>query len=289
MRRHGARSLPGHLPLEAGPVGRSVDGDRRRDPSRTDPRGTLVTILCYHTVDPRWQSPMAVSPAEFDRHCRWLATHRDVVPLDRALATLETTGQLPGSTVALTFDDGLDGVHRFALPILRRYRLPATVFVVGRSLLPDDSQPVDWVDDPPTWPLRTMGRDQLLDWLDAGLDVQSHSLHHRDLTELAPSALAHDLLTSREVLHAALGVPAPLLAYPRGRHDERVRAATEQAGYVAGLALPDGPESGGRWAVPRVGVHGHNGVRTVRMKTSPHWLRLRAHPVYPRLRSLARR
>lgn len=248
-----------------------------------------MTILCYHTVDPRWRSPMAVSPDEFDRHCRWLATHRDVVPLDRALARFHGTGQVPRHTVALTFDDGLDGVHRFALPILRRYRLPATVFVVARSLVPDDPRPVDWVDDPPSWPLRTMGRDQLLDLLDAGLDVQSHSLHHHDLTGLDDATLDADLRTSRSIVGDALGIPVRLLAYPRGRHDARVRAATERAGYAAGLALPDGPEDGGRYAVPRAGVHGHNGVGTVRLKSSPHWMRVRTHRAYPRLRSLTRR
>lgn len=247
-----------------------------------------MTILCYHTVDPRWRSPMAVSPDEFERHCRWLATHREVVPLDRALARYHGTGQVPGDTVALTFDDGLDGVHRFALPILQSYGLPATVFVVARSLLPDECRPVDWVDDPPAWPLRTMSRDQLLDLLDAGVDVQSHSMHHHDLTRLDDAALDADLRTSREVLAEELGIPIRLLAYPRGRHDDVVRAAARHAGYAAGLALPDGAEQGGRYAVPRVGVHGHNRVGTVRLKTSPRWMRLRTHPIYPRLRSLTR-
>lgn len=233
---------------------------------------------------------MAVSPAEFERHCRWLATHREVVPLDRALARYHGTGRVPGDTVALTFDDGLDGVHRFALPILRSYGLPATVFVVARTLLPQAGRrPVDWVDDPPSWPLGTMSRGQLLDLLDAGIDVQSHSLHHRDLTRLDVATLDADLRTSREVVADTLGIPVRLLAYPRGRHDDAVRAATRRAGYGAALALPDGPEPGGRYAVPRVGVHGHNRVGTVRLKTSPRWMRLRTHPVYPRLRSLTRR
>lgn len=249
-----------------------------------------MTILCYHTVDPRWRSPMAVSPASFDRHCRWLATHREVVPLSDAIARRSGAGGSgAGDKVALTFDDGLDGVHRFALPILRRYGLPATVFVVARTLLPGHATPVDWVDDPPAWPLRTMERDQLLALLDAGVEVQSHSLHHHDLTTLAPADLEDDLRTSREVVAATLGTPVDMLAYPRGRHDERVRAAAGRTGYAVGLALPDGPEAPGPYAVPRVGVHGHNGVGVVRVKSSPHWVRLRTHPVYPRLRSLVRR
>ena len=33
-----------------------------------------MSILCYHEVDPDWQSTLAVDPADFDAHCRWLAT-----------------------------------------------------------------------------------------------------------------------------------------------------------------------------------------------------------------------
>ena len=231
---------------------------------------------------------MAVSPAAFDQHCRWLATHREVVPLDVALTRMDGNGWVGGDTVALTFDDGLDGVHRFARPILRRYGLPASVFVVARTLLPAHERPVDWVDDPPSWPLRTMDRDQLLDLLDAGLDVQSHSLHHHDLTSLDGAALDHDLRTSREVISDALGTPVRTLAYPRGRHDAHVRSATQRSGYTIGLALPDRPELVGPYAVPRVGVHGHNGVATVRIKSSPHWTRLRTHAAYRRLRSLTK-
>lgn len=239
-----------------------------------------MTILCYHTVEPDWRSPMAVPPDRFAEHCRWLATHREVVPL----ADLGVDGERD-RRVALTFDDGLSGLHEHALPLLRRYRLPATVFVVTRTLLGAGGE-VDWVDDPPAWPLRTMTRDQLLDLLDAGVDVQSHSHAHADLTTLDDAACLEDLRLSRQVLADTLGTEIRHVAYPRGRHDDRVRAHAAAAGYEAGYALPEGPEPPGRFAVPRVGVHGHNGLGTLRLKTLSAYASVRHHRAYAGVRPL---
>jgi hypothetical protein len=39
-----------------------------------------MTILCYHSVGPDWQSPLAVTPSELASHCRWLARVGRVAP-----------------------------------------------------------------------------------------------------------------------------------------------------------------------------------------------------------------
>ncbi len=61
-----------------------------------------MTILCYHSVEPDWRSPLAVHPADFDRHCSWLVRHRQVVSLGAAVQRLDASGRLPRGTVALT-------------------------------------------------------------------------------------------------------------------------------------------------------------------------------------------
>src|SRR5436309_13449222 len=77
-----------------------------------------MTILCYHAVEPDWDTPLAITPADFAAHMTWLARHRRVVPLDAALSSVGASGLLPRGTTAITFDDGFAGVYRYALPIL---------------------------------------------------------------------------------------------------------------------------------------------------------------------------
>jgi peptidoglycan/xylan/chitin deacetylase (PgdA/CDA1 family) len=247
-----------------------------------------VTILCYHSVHPRWNSPLAVEPGAFAQQAAWLRARRTVVPLLEALPRLDATGRLPRGEAVLTFDDGFDDNHENVLPVLTRERLPATVFLVAETLTPA-GRPVDWVDTPGTEPLRTLTVDQVLEMQDAGIDFQSHSWAHHDLTQLTSAECVRDLTDSREFLSDLLGRPVTVLAYPRGLHDRKVRDAAEAAGYTHALALPERAEEVGPYAVPRVGIYRGNGPLTVRMKAARPYLRLRHSEGLARGRARVRR
>lgn len=94
--------------------------------------GRPASILMYHGVLPREVSPplWAQLPIdEFDAQMRFLAEHRPVVTLPQLVAALRGETTLEPGAVAITFDDGYWNVFAHALPVLARYRLPATLFV----------------------------------------------------------------------------------------------------------------------------------------------------------------
>lgn len=244
-----------------------------------------MTVLCYHSVQPEWPSPLAVDPVSFAEHCTWLERRRNVLPLLDAVGRLDRSGRLPRGLAALTFDDGFSGLYDHAMPTLTRHRLPATVFLVAQTLT-EAGQPVDWVDTAYGHELTTLTRDQVLEMQSVGLDFQSHSYAHLDLTRLSFGACVQDLRESRELLESLLGRAVRLLAYPRGRHDEKVRTAAARAGYTHAFALPDGPEPVGPYSIPRVGIYRGNGVRNLRIKSARPYLPLRtgrAHDLAQRL------
>ena len=236
-------------------------------------------ILCYHSVESGWTSPLAVPPEDFEAQCAWLARSRRVVDLPEALARADRRGRLPRGMVAITFDDGFADLYANALPVLTRFRLPATVFIVAQTLTPGGKE-VDWVDTPPEWPLATLTLDQILEMQEAGVRFASHTWSHRDMPSLDEEEAVRDLRDSRELLEDLLGRPMPYLAYPRGRHAEHVRRATERAGYTHALSLPIGPEFEGRFAVPRVGIFQGNRLPVVRAKASRWYLPLRTGTAY---------
>lgn len=242
-----------------------------------------VTILCYHSADPRWESPMAVRPGDLDDQLGWLARHRRVVPLDVATGMLDRAGRLPHGTAAVTFDDGFADFADQAVPLLRRHGVPATVFLVAQTLS-DAGQAVDWVDTAPSWQLRTLTREQVLELQAGGVRFESHGWAHLDLTTLGMQQCVRDLHDSRELLEDLLGREVRQLAYPRGRHDATVREAAARAGYEHAFALPESAERPGPYAVPRVGVYRGNSLRTVRIKSSRTYLPLRSSPVARLLR-----
>lgn len=242
-----------------------------------------VPILCYHSVHADWQSPLAVAPDDFDRQCEWLRRHRTVVDLDTAVRLASRSGRLPRRTVALTFDDGFADNLETALPILRRHGLPAAMFIVADTLT--GGHPVDWVDDPPAFSLRTLTLEQTRQLAAAGMTIGSHTMTHRTQTELTVDVCRRDLVESRRMLEDLLDVPITYLAYPRGRHNRAVRAAAEAAGYTHSFALPTGPETVTEHSLPRVGVYRNNTGIKFRAKTSRSYLPLRTSRLYARLTS----
>jgi len=233
-----------------------------------------MTVLCYHSVEPDWSSPLAVEPEAFARQAAWLRRSRRLLPVREALARMDARGRLPRRAAALTFDDGFAALHRHVFPVLRREGLPATVFLVAQTLT-TEGRAVDWVDTAGSTALSTLTRDQVLEMQDAGIDFQSHSWAHHDLTGLSHEECVRDLRESREFLSDLLDRPVTLLAYPRGRHDRQVREAAATAGYTHAFALPETAEEPGDYAVPRVGIYRGNGAFTVRVKAARPYLSVR--------------
>lgn len=86
-------------------------------------------ILTYHRFG-ELRDGVKTSARAFARQLDYLASHYRVVSLS-ALADLMRSGrELPPRVAALTIDDGYLDAYEIAFPILRRYGVPATIFLV---------------------------------------------------------------------------------------------------------------------------------------------------------------
>jgi peptidoglycan/xylan/chitin deacetylase (PgdA/CDA1 family) len=78
---------------------------------------------------------------------------------------------------------------------------------------------------------------------DAGMDIESHSRHHRVLQTLDAAGLRDDLDGARADLAREMGAPSRVIAYPVGRTIApypQVRDAVAAAGYRCGLTNASG-------------------------------------------------
>lgn len=98
-------------------------------------RAGRLTILIYHRVlpEPDPLRPQEPDAAAFAWQMELLATRFNVLPLSEACQRLASRS-LPPRAVCVTFDDGYADNAEVALPILQRYRLPATFFVATAYL-----------------------------------------------------------------------------------------------------------------------------------------------------------
>jgi len=164
--------------------------------------------------------------------------------------------------ILLTFDDGYRDVLD-AAPVLADLGVPALVFLVS-----------DYVGRENRWELSLPGRrSRHLDWgeiealASAGFFFGSHGRTHRDLTRLGPASLRDETAGSKRAIEDRLRRPVRTFSYPYGRVDERVQAATEEAGYEAAFTLyPRRGLLADRWLLRREGVWIVDTLGTIRAK-----------------------
>ncbi|WP_075736055.1 polysaccharide deacetylase family protein [Streptomyces acidiscabies] len=192
-----------------------------------------VPILMYHAISAEPSAAtreLSVSPEAFARQMELVAA-RDFTPLTTAaLATRWRSGRpLPPRPVLITFDDGYEGVHRHALPVLAQLGFPATLFVS-----------TGWIKGA----YDTGGAlDTMLDWeqirqlADADVEIGGHSHSHPQLDQLNDAALRGELTRCRDLLADRLGAPPVSFAYPYGYSDRRVRTAVRENGFAQALAV----------------------------------------------------
>jgi peptidoglycan/xylan/chitin deacetylase (PgdA/CDA1 family) len=93
-----------------------------------------LVVLMYHSVpDPfsaQFIDPInRTSPDVFERHMRFLARHRRVLPMETVVKVLAGEVEPEAGSVAITFDDGYRDNLTFVAPLLESLRLPATLYL----------------------------------------------------------------------------------------------------------------------------------------------------------------
>ncbi|MFD8523294.1 polysaccharide deacetylase family protein [Streptomyces capillispiralis] len=211
-----------------------------------------VPILMYHAVssDPGEATrALSVTPEAFAEQMAVIAD-RGLTPVTTAeLAAHWRSGRpLPARPVLVTFDDGYEGVHRHALPVLARHGFPATVFVT-----------TGWLRGPYD---TGGGLDTMLDWgqvrelADGGFEIGGHSHSHPQLDQLDDGTLRSELILCKEIVSDQLGTVPASFAYPYGYSSRRVREAVRETGYAQALAVGNGlaRRAQGPYALRRVTV-----------------------------------
>ncbi|GGU94528.1 hypothetical protein GCM10010260_32110 [Streptomyces filipinensis] len=219
---------------------------------------TPVPILMYHSVATAPNDAtraLSVAPEAFAEQMA-LIGDLGLTPVTTAgLAARWRSGRpLPARPVLITFDDGYEGVHRHALPVLSRHGFPATLFVSTGWLrgAHDTGGGLDTMLD---WP-------QVRDLAAAGVEIGGHSHSHPQLDQLDDAPLRTELSRCTEIVADELGTRPVSFAYPYGYSSRRVREAVRADGYTQALAVGNAlaRRRQGPYALQRVTVRRGTGV-----------------------------
>ena len=192
----------------------------------------------YHSISDTQNKKFrqfAVSPLLFAEQMAYLHQHAyspiTVTQLMRALAQEESV--LPANPVVLTFDDGFADFFTDALPVLKRYRFPATLYV-----------PTAFVGSTSRWLQRegevtrpVLTWEQLYEIQASGIECGGHTHTHPQLDTL-PSALAREeIVRSKSILEQHLEQAVLSFAYPFGYYTTTIKRLVREAGYTSACAV----------------------------------------------------
>jgi peptidoglycan/xylan/chitin deacetylase (PgdA/CDA1 family) len=229
-----------------------------------------VPVFMYHHLNWHAGDLVTLTPDDFENHLRVLQDRKiQTVFLGDLVAWMERSKQLPQPSVALTFDDGHLDNWVFAFPLLRKYGMKATIFVIT-SWMGEGEKRSLWQPDGPDGDLPPILRHKevkrraadgdlsiALNWEEAlameasGLvDIQSHTHFHRHYflprgrgVQLDPSKrdfLREDLVRSKELIEKRLRKKCRFLCWPWGEYDGEAQALALNLGFEGQVTTKKG-------------------------------------------------
>lgn len=208
-----------------------------------------ISVLMYHYVYDEGKPPAKmdanyISNTKLEAELKWLSDNGYYYPSFAELrAYLEGTHSLPKKSVVLTFDDGEQGFLDYGTPLLNKYHVPATSYIIGSD--PNFTEKVST-------------------YMSEYVNFQSHTYDlHRDgntnkgkggkIWDLDQASLEQDCNQAIAQLHDAQS-----LAYPYGDCPDFAPAALEDCGYLCAFTVQNDQVRKGDnpYKLPRVRMFG---------------------------------
>lgn len=194
-------------------------------------------IICYHCVKDQANSCLRPTrTADFERQMRYLSRAYNPMSLECMARHIEGGMDLPSGAIAVTFDDGYRDNYENAYPILKKYDIPATIFLttdfIGTGQIPawekgyyvaKEPLMLDWKQ------VREMSED--------GIAFGSHTVTHPFLTRIPRGRAAEEMCVSKDIIEQKLGKHVTAFAYPSGDFDATVKEMAKEAGYTAAVSI----------------------------------------------------
>lgn len=218
--------------IDKTPLDPSVSGiDRQPLPVilQTNPNQKRnIPVLMYHSISKVPGNYLCVPPDKFEEHIKTIL-HYGFTPITATtyLSYMEKGNPLPKNPILITFDDGYQDNFDKAFPIIKKYNVKITLFMIAGAI--NKSK-------------RMLSSDEILQMEHSGLvDFESHTFHHPHLAKLSPEEANQELLDSKKVLQRLLKKEIRVLGYPYGDYSQTVVKLVHRDGYSIAFCSDPGP------------------------------------------------
>ena len=213
------------------------------------PYKTSIPVLMYHSIKYEAGNPVRMSTERFEAQMNWLSRNGyTTLTINQLFNHILKKTRFPEKSIVITFDDGYRDNYTNAYPILKKYRINATVFMISDATSHNDY----------------LTEEQIKEMSLSGIDVQSHSVHHPHMDELSSEKQYKELKDSKEYIEKLTGKEVEYFAFPFGRYNNETIQMLKTLGYKMAFRAGGGWGSvhNSHYEVCRVYIGGFDSLET---------------------------
>jgi peptidoglycan/xylan/chitin deacetylase (PgdA/CDA1 family) len=192
-----------------------------------------VPILMYHYISEppedadKYRKDLSVTPEDFNAQMSYLAENGfETVDLYELSLAITNKIDLPEKPIVISFDDGYLDNFENAFPILQKYGMQGTFFIITEFI---DERRAGYM----TW-------DNVEEISKAGMRIESHSKTHPDLSTAERDFIIYEVRGSQETIAAHIGYTPRYFCYPSGRYNEETMAILGELDFWGAVTTADG-------------------------------------------------
>ena len=178
---------------------------------------TKIPILMYHSISYEKENILRIPKEKFRCQMKYLKDNNyTTLTLDELYSYMKTGKNLPNKPIVITFDDGYKDNYTNAYPVLKEFKLKATVFVITNTI----DHEKDYL---------TSSEIKLMD--SNNIRIESHTSSHEHLDKISYIDNVNTMKTSKSKLEKILNRKVDYIAYPYGGYTSNTIKAAKQSGY----------------------------------------------------------
>lgn len=192
-----------------------------------------ASILMYHSIGDN-KAFATVSESNFKKQMQFLKKKKIKVIKLSELAKRLRNGEKVSNYVCITFDDGYEDNFTNALPIIKEFNFPITIFLatgfIGKYFV--NSQGVK---------INILREEQIREMADSGLvDFAPHTHNHYLLDNISYKEAVCEIDQSKKEIEKITENSADVFAYPKGRLTKKILKYFEKNNWICAVGVQEG-------------------------------------------------
>jgi peptidoglycan/xylan/chitin deacetylase (PgdA/CDA1 family) len=188
----------------------------------------IVICFVYHRVGDSRYPTTNVSIKDFDSHLNWLTKNNyTLLTFSDAISYLQSDE--PTQKIAvITIDDGYKSFFKNGIPLLKKYKIPATLFINTETVGAGDY--MDW----------SMLKIAMKDGIEIGNHTHSHAYFLNESTATRYKTFKDEIELSQSIIQKNLNFTPVTFTYPYGEFDVEMKNIAKRVGFKAAAAQNSG-------------------------------------------------